>query len=203
MRRTSASAHLIDLNSGNADQLTDLGLSAETKDRSTESRPYRSKLELLSRMILSQDEYAAITDRVHDCRGERVGQNRIKTSVTGEVIGQEKQERAALVKKTRDLILELRVRRSDQQAIPRATTERRRRATSDRWGPSRANHRSRHPDFGQPKLPLKANPRGPVLLEDFILREKITHFDHERIPERVVHAGGPEHPWFFRADARH
>jgi catalase len=35
---------------------------------------------------------------------------------------------------------------------------------------------------------LKANPRGPVLLEDFILREKITHFDHERIPERIVHA---------------
>jgi catalase len=35
---------------------------------------------------------------------------------------------------------------------------------------------------------LKASPRGPVLLEDFILREKITHFDHERIPERIVHA---------------
>lgn len=37
---------------------------------------------------------------------------------------------------------------------------------------------------------LKAGLRGPVLLEDFILREKITHFDHERIPERVVHARG-------------
>src|ERR1700684_1277485 len=35
---------------------------------------------------------------------------------------------------------------------------------------------------------LKANPRGPALLEDFILREKITPFDHERIPERIVHA---------------
>ena len=34
---------------------------------------------------------------------------------------------------------------------------------------------------------LKAGMRGPALLEDFILREKITHFDHERIPERVVH----------------
>ena len=32
---------------------------------------------------------------------------------------------------------------------------------------------------------LKAGLRDPVLLEDFILREKITHFDHERIPERV------------------
>src|SRR6188768_2439988 len=37
---------------------------------------------------------------------------------------------------------------------------------------------------------LKAGPRGPTLLEDFHLREKITRFDHERIPERVVHARG-------------
>ena len=37
---------------------------------------------------------------------------------------------------------------------------------------------------------LKAGNRGPSLLEDFHLREKITHFDHERIPERVVHARG-------------
>ena len=37
---------------------------------------------------------------------------------------------------------------------------------------------------------LKVGLRGPTLLEDFILREKITHFDHERIPERIVHARG-------------
>jgi len=37
---------------------------------------------------------------------------------------------------------------------------------------------------------LKSHSHGPTLLEDFILREKITHFDHERIPERVVHARG-------------
>ncbi len=37
---------------------------------------------------------------------------------------------------------------------------------------------------------LKAGVRGPTLLEDFHLREKVTHFDHERIPERVVHARG-------------
>jgi catalase len=37
---------------------------------------------------------------------------------------------------------------------------------------------------------LKGGLRGPTLMEDFILREKITHFDHERIPERVVHARG-------------
>jgi catalase len=37
---------------------------------------------------------------------------------------------------------------------------------------------------------LRAHPHGPTLLEDFILREKIMHFDHERIPERIVHARG-------------
>ena len=37
---------------------------------------------------------------------------------------------------------------------------------------------------------LRAFERGPTLLEDFVLREKITHFDHERIPERIVHARG-------------
>src|SRR5690349_3666130 len=37
---------------------------------------------------------------------------------------------------------------------------------------------------------LRIGARGPTLLEDFVLREKITHFDHERIPERIVHARG-------------
>src|SRR4051794_29965492 len=37
---------------------------------------------------------------------------------------------------------------------------------------------------------LKAGARGPILMEDFHFREKIMHFDHERIPERVVHARG-------------
>jgi catalase len=45
---------------------------------------------------------------------------------------------------------------------------------------------------------LKAGERGPSLLEDFILREKITHFDHERIPERVVHARGSGAHGVFR-----
>ena len=44
---------------------------------------------------------------------------------------------------------------------------------------------------------LKAGARGPVLLEDFALREKIFHFDHERIPERVVHARGSAAHGFF------
>jgi catalase len=46
---------------------------------------------------------------------------------------------------------------------------------------------------------LKAGARGPALLEDFILREKITHFDHERIPERIVHARGSGAHGFFEA----
>jgi catalase len=45
---------------------------------------------------------------------------------------------------------------------------------------------------------LKAGARGPSLLEDFILREKITHFDHERIPERVVHARGAAAHGYFQ-----
>jgi catalase len=44
---------------------------------------------------------------------------------------------------------------------------------------------------------LKYGVRGPALLEDFILREKLTHFDHERIPERIVHARGSGAHGFF------
>jgi catalase len=56
-------------------------------------------------------------------------------------------------------------------------------------------------NFGAPvadnQHSLKAGLRGPALLEDFILREKITHFDHERIPERIVHARGSGAHGFF------
>ncbi|MDC7682233.1 catalase [Asticcacaulis sp. BYS171W] len=44
---------------------------------------------------------------------------------------------------------------------------------------------------------LKAGARGPTLLEDFVLREKIFHFDHERIPERIVHARGSAAHGYF------
>ena len=50
---------------------------------------------------------------------------------------------------------------------------------------------------------LKAGERGPTLLEDFILREKITHFDHERIPERVVHARGSAAHGVFKVYKSH
>lgn len=46
---------------------------------------------------------------------------------------------------------------------------------------------------------LRAGNRGPTLLEDFILREKITHFDHERIPERIVHARGSAAHGYFQS----
>ena len=45
---------------------------------------------------------------------------------------------------------------------------------------------------------LRAGTRGPTLLEDFVLREKITHFDHERIPERIVHARGSGAHGYFQ-----
>ncbi|ALS77653.1 catalase [Planococcus kocurii] len=44
--------------------------------------------------------------------------------------------------------------------------------------------------MAEDEFSLKAGERGPTLLEDFHFREKMTHFDHERIPERVVHARG-------------
>ena len=56
--------------------------------------------------------------------------------------------------------------------------------------------------IGDNQNTLKAGLRGPALLEDFILREKITHFDHERIPERIVHArGSAAHGYFEAYDA--
>lgn len=53
--------------------------------------------------------------------------------------------------------------------------------------------------IGDNQNSLKAGLRGPTLLEDFILREKLTHFDHERIPERIVHARGSAAHGFFEA----
>ncbi len=44
--------------------------------------------------------------------------------------------------------------------------------------------------MSEDEFSLKAGLRGPTLMEDFHFREKMTHFDHERIPERIVHARG-------------
>lgn len=51
--------------------------------------------------------------------------------------------------------------------------------------------------IGEDDNSLRLGARGPTLLEDFLLREKITHFDHERIPERVVHARGAAAHGYF------
>lgn len=53
--------------------------------------------------------------------------------------------------------------------------------------------------IGRNNESLKAGIRGPTLLEDFLFREKITHFDHERIPERIVHARGSGAHGYFEA----
>jgi hypothetical protein len=58
------SQHLIDLNGATVEQMSELGITAESLGRLLENRPYRNKLELVSRMILSQDEYSAIKDKV-------------------------------------------------------------------------------------------------------------------------------------------
>jgi len=55
--------------------------------------------------------------------------------------------------------------------------------------------------IGDNQNSLKSGLRGPTLLEDFVLREKITHFDHERIPERIVHARGSAAHGYFEAYA--
>ncbi|MCW3101089.1 MAG: catalase [Chthonomonadaceae bacterium] len=57
-------------------------------------------------------------------------------------------------------------------------------------------------NLGQPistdQNSLRAGQRGPTLLEDFVLREKLQHFDHERIPERIVHARGAAAHGYFQ-----
>ena len=57
-------------------------------------------------------------------------------------------------------------------------------------------------NLGQPistdQNSLRAGGRGPTLLEDYVLREKIQHFDHERIPERIVHARGAAAHGYFQ-----
>jgi catalase len=71
-------------------------------------------------------------------------------------------------------------------------------ASSDSRGPGNELHQTSSTALttnqGTPvsddQTSLKVGPRGPLALEDFVLREKITHFDHERIPERIVHARG-------------
>jgi hypothetical protein len=63
------SSHLIDLNDSNPEQLEKLNLTPESLQRLIENRPYRSKLELVSRMILSEAEYESIREEVGVAEG--------------------------------------------------------------------------------------------------------------------------------------
>ena len=78
---------------------------------------------------------------------------------------------------------------------------RRRVAPDRRWRAPRPHHepgRRRFPIIRTRSGPIRS---GPTLLEDFILREKIMHFDHERIPERIVHARATGVHGFFELTA--
>lgn len=63
------SSHLIDLNDSEPDQLKELNLTPASIERLIENRPYRSKLELVSRMILAEPEYEAIREKVGVAQG--------------------------------------------------------------------------------------------------------------------------------------
>ncbi|HXF14079.1 MAG TPA: hypothetical protein VN517_13065 [Terriglobales bacterium] len=63
------SSHLIDLNDSTADQLKDLNLAPESVERVIENRPYRSKLELVSRMVLTEAEYESIRENIAVAEG--------------------------------------------------------------------------------------------------------------------------------------
>lgn len=63
------SSHLIDLNDSTPDQLKSLNLTPESVERLIENRPYRSKLELVSRMVLTEAEYEIIRERVGVAEG--------------------------------------------------------------------------------------------------------------------------------------
>ena len=80
---------------------------------------------------------------------------------------------------------------------PRSFWERGQRCTSRRRAKTRLLTTNQGVPIADNQNSLKAGARGPVLLQDFILREKIMHFDHERIPERVVHARGSAAHGFF------
>lgn len=64
-----ASSHLIDLNDSTLDQLTKLNLTPESTERLIENRPYRSKLELISRMVVTESEYETIREKIGIAEG--------------------------------------------------------------------------------------------------------------------------------------
>lgn len=63
-REELGSAHLVDLNDAGREKLEELNLNPDSLERIIENRPYRSKLELVSRMVLSEAEYETIKDKI-------------------------------------------------------------------------------------------------------------------------------------------
>ena len=88
-------------------------------------------------------------------------------------------------------------KRTHEDAVSTAKTDDLAQNTEDGYGQLLTTNQGLRVNNDQNSL--KASERGPTLLEDFILREKITHFDHERIPERVVHARGVAAHGYFEA----
>ena len=69
-REDLVSDHLTDLNEADGAELQELGLDPQSLERLIENRPYRSRLELLSRMVLTENVYAAIKDKIGVAQGQ-------------------------------------------------------------------------------------------------------------------------------------
>ena len=94
-------------------------------------------------------------------------------------------------------VIEALERQARDHPRPEAGSRRRRRTASGRRGDTPVLTTAQGGPVSDDQNSLKVGPRGPTLLEDFHFREKIFHFDHERIPERVVHARGYGAHGFF------
>jgi hypothetical protein len=68
-REELGSAHLVDLNDAGREKLEELNLTPDSLERIIENRPYRSKLELVSRMVLSEAEYETIKEKIGVAEG--------------------------------------------------------------------------------------------------------------------------------------
>jgi catalase len=87
---------------------------------------------------------------------------------------------------------------ADKPAAPPQETSKTAALRSDSMDPGRVLTTNQGVAVSDDQNSLKSHMRGPTLMEDILMREKVTHFDHERIPERVVHARGAAAHGFFQ-----
>jgi catalase len=87
---------------------------------------------------------------------------------------------------------------ADKPPVTPQDTEKTRELLPDKMAPGAELTTNQGVAVSDDQNSLKSHVRGPTLLEDILMREKITHFDHERIPERVVHARGSGAHGFFQ-----